>query len=279
MESLLKLDQTALEKQLARLIETGMTVTAEYGLKIIGAVIILILGWVAAGFVARAITKAFSRFSRIDATITTFTASTAKYAVLTFTVIAVLSSVGVQTTSFVAVLGALGLAIGLALQGTLNHVASGLLLVIFRPFKVGDAIEAANVAGVVKAITLFTTELATADNVRIVVPNGAVWGGVIRNLSAHPERRVDIEIGIAHQNNVEAAMNLIRTLIGEERRALKQPAPAVAIAKLTDSAVVIAVQVWAATADAPDVRANLNRAIKDAFATHGITFPATHEVK
>jgi len=279
METLLKLDQTALEKQLALLIETGMTVTADYGLKIIGAAILLILGWIAAGFVARAITRAFGRFSRIDATITTFTASSAKYAVLTFTVIAVLSSVGVQTTSFVAVLGALGLAIGLALQGTLNHVASGLLLVIFRPFKVGDAIEAAGVAGVVKAITLFTTELSTADNVRIVAPNGAVWGGVIRNFSAHPERRVDIEIGIAHQNNVDASMSLIRTLIGDEARALKQPAPAVMIARLTDGAVIIGVQVWAAAADAADLRANLNRAVKDAFTAHGIAFPTLPFVK
>jgi small conductance mechanosensitive channel len=224
--------------------------------------------------VSRAILRAFGRFSRIDQTIVTFTASTAKYAVLAFTLIAVLSSVGVQTTSFVAVLGALSLAVGLALQGTLNHVASGLLLVIFRPFKVGDAIEAAGVAGAVKAVTLFTTELATPDNVRVVVPNGAVWGGIIKNLSAHNERRVGIEIGVAHQNDIEKVMALLSSIIDAEARIAKQPAPAVIIARLTDAAVVLAIQAWVKTADLPDVRPSLNRAIKDAFAAQGVAFPA-----
>jgi small conductance mechanosensitive channel len=270
----LKLDQAALEKQFARFFDTGMDVFAAYGLKVLGAIVILILGWIVAGIVSRAILRAFGRFNRIDQTIVTFSASTAKYAVLTFTLIAVLSSVGVQTTSFVAVLGALGLAIGLALQGTLNHVASGLLLVIFRPFKVGDAIEAAGVAGLVKAITLFTTELATPDNIRVVVPNGAVWGGIIKNLSAHTDRRVDIEIGIAHHNDVEKVMSLLRKVIEADARISKQPAPAVMIARLTDVAVVLSIQAWVRTTDVADVRPSLNRAIKDAFAAEGVMFPA-----
>jgi small conductance mechanosensitive channel len=270
----LRMDQAALEKQFSRLIETGMDVTATYGLKVVGAVVILILGWIAAGIVSRAILRAFGRFSRIDQTIVTFTASAAKYAVLAFTIIAVLSSVGVQTTSFVAVLGALSLAIGLALQGTLSHVASGLLLVIFRPFKVGDAVEAAGVAGVVRAITLFTTELATPDNVRVVVPNGAVWGGIIKNMSANTERRVDIEIGIAHSNDIEKAIALVRGFLDVDARVAKQPAPVVMIARLTDSAVVLGIQAWTKTADAPDLRPSLNRAIKDAFAAGGVSFPA-----
>jgi small conductance mechanosensitive channel len=268
-----KIDQAALQKQVSRFIETGMDVVATYGLKVIGAIVILILGWIIAGIVSRAITRAFGRFSRIDQTITTFTASTAKYAVLTFTVIAVLSSVGVQTTSFVAVLGALGLAIGLALQGTLNHVASGLLLVIFRPFKVGDAIEAAGVAGVVKAITLFTTELSTGDNIRVVVPNGAVWGGTIKNLSAHPTRRVDLEFGVAHSNNIEQVIDLIHNVIRADISIIGEPPPAVVITRLTDVAVVIAVQVWTANADTIVVKPRLFRAIQTTFAAYGVVFP------
>jgi len=270
----LKLDQAALQIQLSRFVETGMQVGATYGLKVLGAIVILIVGWIAAGTVSRAILRAFGRFSRIDQTIVTFTASTAKYAVLTFTLIAVLSSVGVQTTSFVAVMGALGLAVGLALQGTLNHVASGLLLVIFRPFKVGDAIEAAGVAGAVKAITLFTTELATPDNVRVVVPNGAVWGGIIKNLSAHTERRIDIEIGVSHQNDIEKVIALLQSIVDAEARVAKQPAPAVIIARLNDSAVVLAIQAWVKTVDVADVRPSLNRAIKDTFTAQGVAFPA-----
>lgn len=271
----LSLDQAALEKQLTKNIDIIINIATTYGLKVLGAIVILIVGWIAAGMISRAILRAFGRFNRVDQTVVTFTASIAKYAVLTFTMIAVLSSVGVQTTSFVAVLGALGLAVGLALQGTLSHVASGLLLVIFRPFKVGDAIEAAGVTGAVKAITLFTTELATVDNVRVILPNGAVWGGIIRNYSAHPERRVDIEIGIAHHNDANKALELVRGVVAAEPRVKKEPAPVVLVLRLTDAAMVLGVQVWANTSEGPDVRATLTRAIKESFAANNIAFPGS----
>lgn len=197
---------------------------------------------------------------------------------LTFTVIAVLASVGVQTTSFVAVLGALGLAIGLALQGTLNHVASGLLLVIFRPFRVDDFIEAAGVSGTVKAITLFTTELATVDNVRVVVPNGAVWGGVIRNFSGHPTRRIDVEVGIGYGDSIEAAFATARAVVEADARILKDPAPVYAVSALADSAVTVLVRVWVGRDDVLGVRYDLNRNLKEAFERAGLTIPFPQRV-
>jgi small conductance mechanosensitive channel len=274
----LGLDQAQLERQLGQLVETGMNVGTAYGLKVLGAIVILIAGWIAAGVVSRAILRTFGRFNRVDRTVVTFAASTAKYGVLTFTVIAVLASVGVQTTSFVAVLGALGLAIGLALQGTLNHVASGLLLVIFRPFRVDDFIEAAGVSGTVKAITLFTTELATVDNVRVVVPNGAVWGGVIRNFSGHPTRRIDVEVGIGYGDSIEAAFATARAVVEADARILKDPAPVYAVSALADSAVTVLVRVWVGRDDVLGVRYDLNRNLKEAFERAGLTIPFPQRV-
>ncbi|MBL8629916.1 MAG: mechanosensitive ion channel [Rhodospirillaceae bacterium] len=269
----MNIDQTKLERQLNQAFDTGISVVTTYGLKVLGAVIILIVGWLIAGFVNRTIVKAFSKSKRIDYTVVVFTASLAKYAVLVFTVIAVLSSVGVQTASFVAVLGAMGLALGLALQGTLSHLASGFMLVIFRPFKVGDTVEAAGVTGSVRSITIFTTELSTADNVRVVVPNGAVWGGIIKNYSAYAERRADVEIAISHNNDIEKALDIARTVIAAEERIDKAPAPSITVARLTESAVIISVQAWTRNSTVAEVRAALNRAIKDAFTANDVLFP------
>ncbi|MSO96936.1 MAG: mechanosensitive ion channel [Rhodospirillaceae bacterium] len=207
-----------LERQLSQAVETAMAVVATYGLRVLGAIAILILGWIAAGIAQKEILRGFGRFKGVDQTIVTFTASIAKYAVLTFTIIAVLSSVGVQTTSFVAVVGAMGLAIGLALQGTLNHVASGVLLIVFRPFRVGDVVETAGVAGTVKAMTLFTTELASADNVKIVVPNGAILGGVIKNVTGHGTRRIDIDVPVAHSSDISKVLDIARGLVVKDSR-------------------------------------------------------------
>ncbi len=261
------------ERVMSQTVEAAMALIAGYGLQVIGAVLILVLGWVAAGWISNGILKAFGRSERVDQTLVTFTASSVKYAVLTFTIIAVLSSVGVQTASFVAVLGALGLAIGLALQGTLNHVASGVLLIMFRPFKVGDAVETAGVGGVVKAITLFTTEIATADNVKVIVPNGTVWGGTIRNLTAHATRAATIETPIAHGNDVTRALDLALAELSSDPRALTVPPPAVAIARMSDTSVTISAMVWVRTSDLPGAKGDLTKAIKARFDREGIAAP------
>lgn len=269
---------TDLEKTMSYAIETGMGVITTYGFKVIGAVIILIVGWTAAGIVKRAIVKAGNRSERFDKTLIMFFASISKYAVLTFTVIAVLGSFGVETTSFVAVLGALGFALGLALQGTLGHVASGIMLVIFRPFRIGDFIEAGGVMGTVDAITLFTTEVNTPDNVRVIVPNGAVWGGVVKNFASNPTRRLDFTIGIAYEDNIDKAMGVLRNLVDAEPRILKDPAPMLAVSTLADSSVNLLVRVWTARGDLFDVNLALNKTVKETFDKEGLSIPYPQQV-
>ena len=267
-----------LEKTMSYAMETGMEVITIYGFKVIGALVILIIGWIAAGLVKRAITKAGNRSRRLDKTLVTFSAYTSKYAVLTFTLIAVLGTFGVQTTAFVAVLGAMGLAVGFALQGTLGHVASGIMLVIFRPFKVGDFIEAGGVMGTVDAITLFTTEMNTSGNVRVIVPNGAVWGGVVKNFTANPTRRLDLIVGIAYEDNIDKALGILRGITDTEARILKDPEPMLAVSTLADSSVNLLVRVWMARTDLFDVELALNKAIKEAFGREGISIPFPQRV-
>lgn len=264
-----------LEKHLGQAIDTGMAVITTYGLKMIGAVLILIIGWMLAGMVHRAIVNAGKRTHRIDLTIFTFIASVAKYAVLIFTGVAVLSSFGVETTSFVAVLGAVGLAIGLALQGALGHVAAGLMLIIFRPFRVGDAIEAAGVAGNVVEISLLTTEIFTPDNVKIIIPNSAIWSGVIKNLSDHARRKITFEVGISYSANIDDAFAVVREIIAANTHIAAEPAPLIAVSRLTDAAVMLLVEVWVPNAQLGPVRFNLNKRIKESFEQKGIGLPGT----
>ena len=267
-----------LEETMSYAIETGMAVITTYGFKVIGAIIILVVGWSVAGLVKRAIMKAGTRSERLDKTLVTFFASIAKYAVLTFTVIAVLGSFGVETTSFVAVLGALGLALGLALQGTLGHVASGIMLVIFRPFRIGDFIEAGGAMGTVDAITLFTTEINTPDNVKIIIPNGAVWGGVVKNFAINPTRRLDFTIGIGYEDSIDKAMGILRKIVDAEARILKDPEPMLAVSTLADSSVNLLVRVWTARADFFGVNLALNKAVKEAFDAEGVSIPFPQQV-
>ncbi len=269
---------TDLETTMSYAVETGMSVVTTYGFKVIGAFIILIVGWTVAGLVKRAVTRAGNRSERLDKTLVTFFASIARYAVLTFTVIAVLGSFGVETTSFVAVLGALGLALGLALQGTLGHVASGIMLVIFRPFRIGDFIEAGGITGTVDAITLFTTEVNTPDNVRVIIPNGAVWGGVVKNFAINPTRRLDFVIGIAYEDNIDKALAILRKMVDTETRILKDPEPMLAVRTLADSSVNLIARVWTARADFFDVNLSLNKAVKEAFDAEGISIPYPQRV-
>ncbi|MCB2107287.1 MAG: mechanosensitive ion channel [Rhodobacteraceae bacterium] len=255
-----------------------MAVITTYGLKVLGAIAILVLGWIAAGWVSRMLQNGLGRTGRIDPTITTFTASTAKYAIIVMAVIAALSGIGVETTSFVAVLGALGLAIGLSLQGTLNHVASGILLIAFRPFRVGDFVETGGVTGTVKAITLFTTELATLENVKVTIPNGQVWGTTITNFAGYPTRRIDLEVGIAYEDDIDHAFKIANEVIGQDSRIFTDPAPQVAVSALADSSVNILMRFWVNNADVLGVRWDMQKAIKQAFDKAGISIPFPQRV-
>lgn len=271
MDEIAKLSPERLERHLSSAIDTLLAVITTYGLKVIGAIIILIVGWVLANVVQKAIQRAGGRARRIDQTITTFAASGAKYVVIIFTLIAVLGSFGVQTTSFVAVLGAAGLAIGLALQGTLSHVASGLLLVFFRPFRVGDYIEAGGVAGNVRSITLFVTEIDTADNIHVVVPNGLIWSGNMKNFTRNKTRRLELKFLLSYVDDANLALKLVHELVVRDDRVLEEPPPQIGLQSFADVGITIVAQVWTRLPDFQAVQFDLNRAVKDAFDREGIT--------
>ena len=248
------------------------TVT-EYGLDIVGAVAILIVGWIASKWVHRAVTKALGRSENIAPMLGSFFASLARYLVLIFTGLMVLSQFGVQTASLIAVLGAAGLAIGLALQGTLSNVAAGVMILIFRPFKIGDYVEAGGQAGTIQAVTLFITEMVTPDNVQIIVPNSQIFGSSVVNYSFHDTRRVDLALGISYEDNIEMAVEAINQTIAADARVLKDPEPMVAVSELADSSVNFVIRVWCNASDYWALKFDMTRALKEKMDSEGISIP------
>lgn len=244
-----------------------------YGLSVVGAIVILIVGFVIAGWVRERVKKALGRVKKVDETLRGFFSSLAYYAVVIFTVIAVLAQFGVQTTSFIAIVGAAGLAIGLALQGTLSNIAAGVMLLLFRPFKVGDYIEAGGLAGTVKDISLFITELATPDNVQIIAPNSELWGTAIKNYSFHPTRRVDIVIGIAYEDEIDKALAAIVDECQKDSRVQDDPAPMAAVTDLGDSSVNFTVRVWCNAADYWALKFELTKNLKNRMDAENISIP------
>ncbi len=256
--------------------ETLETLTAfvvAYGMKVIGGVILLTIGWLIAGWLAGLVRRTLRASKRVDRTIVSFVGSLVRYAVLTFVIVAVLGQFGIQTASIIAVVGALGLAIGLALQGTLSHVASGFMLLVFRPIRVGDYIEAGGHAGTVEEITLFTTELATPDNVQIILPNGAVWGNAIKNYSFHARRRVDFTLGIAYGDSIDTAMEIVQRIVATDDRILQDPPHQVVVGALNDSSVDIIVRVWTDAGNYWPLKFDLTKRFKEGFDAGGITIP------
>ena len=250
-----------------------VAIITEYGLDVIGAIAILIIGWIASKWVYGTVRKALGRSNKVDAMLTGFFANLAKYLVLIFTGLMVLSQFGVQTASLIAVLGAAGLAIGLALQGTLSNVAAGVMILIFRPFKIGDYVEVAGQAGTVKAVTLFITELSTPDNVQIIVPNSEVWGSSVVNYSFHDTRRVDLVLGISYEDNIEMAAAAIKQTIGADERVLKDPEPMVAVSELADSSVNFVIRLWCNATDYWALKFDMTRALKEKMDSEGISIP------
>jgi small conductance mechanosensitive channel len=253
--------------------DTLFPLFVEHGLNIVGAVLILILGfWIAAR--ARAFTvKALDRPLNSDEMLKGFFGSIVRYLVIIATVLAVLGQFGVETTSLIAVLGAASLAIGLALQGTLSNVAAGVMLLVFRPFRVGQFVELNGMSGTVKDLTLFSTELATGDNIQIILPNSSVWGSPLKNYSAHPTRRVDMVYGIAYDADIDKAMSIIKAAIAADDRCHKAPEPLVVVGNLGDSSVDITTRVWCSSADYWGVKFDLTKKIKEAFDAEGVDIP------
>jgi len=243
-----------------------------YGLKVIAAIAVFIIGrWIAK--MLTSLTEKVMNKRQVDPTIVSFVANLIYIALLVFVVLAALGQLGIQTTSFIAVIGAAGLAIGLALQGSLSNFAAGFLMIIFRPFKVGDFIEGAGVAGTVEAIQIFTTQLLTPDNKTVIVPNASLTAGNITNYSAKGTRRVDLVMGIGYGDDIDHAKKVIMDVLTKEERILKDPATTIAVVELADSSVNFAVRPWVEADDYWDVYFNLTENIKKSFDAEGISIP------
>ncbi len=243
-----------------------------YGLKVLAALAIIIIGrWVAKG-IRRGLRKVMGK-GKVDPTLISFASSLIYIALMVFIIIAALGQLGVQTTSFVAVLGAAGLAIGLALQGSLANFAAGILMVIFRPFKVGDFIEAGGCSGTVEIIGVFNTEIKTPDNKRIILPNSKVTGDAITNYSAEDRRRIDLVIGVSYEDNLDTVKRILLEIIKKETRILEDPEPTIGVLELADSSVNFAVRPWVPTADYWSVYFSLMETIKKRFDAEGISIP------
>ena len=254
------------------ILETAGGAVSTYALRVVGALAVLIIGRMVAGMVRRSVRKALDR-TNLDRTLVPFLTNMVYYALLAFVVVAVLNLFGVQTTSLIAVLGAAGLAVGLALQGTLSNFASGVMLLIFRPFKVGDFVEAGGQGGSVKEIGVFATTLATGDNVRIVMPNAAIYGQVIKNYSVNDTRRIDFTMGIGYNDDIGTAIRTMQGIMDADERVMKDPAPLIGVLELADSSVDLVVRPWCKREDYWMLRLDLTRRFKEGLEAAGCHIP------
>ncbi|NIO09691.1 MAG: mechanosensitive ion channel [Deltaproteobacteria bacterium] len=243
-----------------------------YGLPVLWAVLIFIVGFIVAKWITRILGSLLAS-SGVDTTLVKFAENLIYIGLMAFVVLAALEKLGVRTTSFVALIAAAGLAIGFALQGSLSNFASGVMLIIFRPFKVGDYIEAGGVAGSVEEIQIFTTKLRSPDNKTIIVPNGQVTGGSIINYSAQETRRVDLVIGVGYDDDLKKVRSVLESVLGADSRILKDPQLTIGLLELGDSGVNFAVRPWVNSVDYWPVLFDLQEAIKLRFDSEGISIP------
>jgi small conductance mechanosensitive channel len=262
-----------MDKQTQEIIEGVVAITIEYGVDIVGAIVLLIIGWTVAGWARRGIRHALERVPRMDETLKPFLAKLVWYVIMAFVLVAVLSQFGVQTTSVIAILGAAGLAIGLALQGTLANVASGVMLLFLRPFNIGDYVDAGGIAGTVVEIGLFNTEIKTRKGLCLIVPNKIIWESPITNFSRNPTRRFDITVGISYGDDVNGATDLLMGLLTGDERILNDPEPLAMVDELGDSAVIINLRAWTRAEDFWAAIWDLKKAIKVELEAAGYSIP------
>jgi small conductance mechanosensitive channel len=248
------------------------TYVIPWGINIVMAIAIYIIGKFIVGILVNVFGKVMVR-SKYDDMLIDFVKAIINAILMLFVIVASLDQLGVNTTSMVAILGAAGLAIGLSLQGSLQNFASGVMLLLFRPFKAGDFIDAGGEMGTVKTISIFTTMMTTPDNKQIIVPNGKIYGGNITNFSAHDTRRVDMIVGIGYDSDLKKAKKILNEMVAADDRILKEPAPTVAVAELADSSVNFVVRPWVASADFWAVKFDFNEAVKLRFDAEGISIP------
>lgn len=261
-----------MQENLRDIIDRIPELIALYGMKIVLALAVFFVGKWLASSISRMFAKGLA-YRGIDGAVASFFRQISYYGLLIVVVVAALGQLGIQTASFVAVIGAAGLAIGLALQGSLSNFAAGVLLILFRPFRAGDYVEAAGIAGVVKEISIFSTTLLTPDNRTITVPNGSILSGNIINYSLQPERRIDLEIGVGYNCDVDVVKRELLALTQADERVLKDRAIEVGIVNLANSSVNFAVRVWVRNSDFGSVRFSLLENIKKRFDELGIEIP------
>ncbi len=254
------------------MIQRGIELLTEFGIVLLTAAVILVIGrWVAKG-VTRLVRRALQRYE-VDVTLERFVCSLIYAILLTIVVIAAINQLGVQTTSLVAVVGAAGLAVGLALQGSLANFAAGVLIVLFRPYQAGDMIEAGGESGIVQEVQIFTTILNTLDNKRVVIPNSQVMAGCITNYTANKLRRVDLTAGVSYEDDLDKVKAVLQDVIAADERVVDDPEPTVAVFEMADSSVNFVVRPWVKSEEYWDVYFDLTEAIKKRFDKEGISIP------
>lgn len=251
------------EQQWTNAANTLVALVTTYGLRVIGATVILLVGWWISRLLYNGVQQILARAQRMDRTVTLFLANAVRYLVLVFTFSAVLSTFGVATTSFVAVLGALGIAVGLALQGTLSNLAAGIMLVLFRPFHIGDRVEAGGIVGTVREINLFYSEMDTDDNVRVIFPNGKLWGEIVKVPSRNDTERVELKFTRPASDDIEIAVERLQAIVKADTRIEKLAQ--IGVDTVNDSSYVLIVRAWVPRPQALQVRFDLNRAVKEEF--------------
>jgi small conductance mechanosensitive channel len=252
--------------------EAVWSLVVQYGVNVVGALLLVIVAWIAGGILGRWAARAMDR-AGVDATLARFLTKLVRWLIILLAVISCLGVFGVETTSFAAVIGAAGLAVGLAFQGTLSNFASGVMLLVFRPFEVGDVVTVAGQLGKVDAIDLFTTTLDTFDNRRFIIPNSSIFGSVIENISHHPIRRVDVNVGVGYGADVDRTREVLTAAIASVPEGLQEPEPAVVLLELGASSVDWSARVWAGAADFGTVKQALIRAVKQQLDEAGIEIP------
>ncbi|RUZ78015.1 mechanosensitive ion channel [Mesorhizobium sp. M7A.F.Ca.US.006.01.1.1] len=249
------------------------TLIVSYSFSAIGAVILLIVGYIVAGLAERSIFAGLGHIHGFDATLRHFFSKIVRYAILILVTIMVLGQFGVQTASIIAAIGAIGLAIGLALQGTLQNIAAGIMLLALRPFRIGESVEVGSIAGTIEEIGLFATKLRTADGVYILAPNSTLWNQPVRNFSRNGVRRSDITLSIGFWNDIDRAQKTLLAIAGAERRIKREPAPITFVATLGESTVSIALRYWTSSADFFATQTDLTKRAKQEFDSEGISIP------
>jgi len=252
--------------------DKGMDLGIDLGIKVVTALAIFLIGKYIVRLVVKA-TATVMQKQEVDKTLETFICNLVRTVLMVVVVIAAIGAIGIETTSFIAIFGAAGLAVGLALQGSLSNFASGVLIVLFRPYRVGDWIEAAGISGTVEEVQILTTILKTGDNKQIIVPNSQIMGSIITNYSANDTRRVDMVIGVSYDDDIDKVRKTLEELIAAEERVLPEPAPTIAVSALADSSVNFVVRPWVKTSDYWGVMFDLTEAIKKRFDKDNITFP------